>query len=452
MSVEAYVIAALVDEGSPKKAFQQGVTSDDFEFHDEEFDWIVDRAGQRKPINPRLFKKQFPEFDFIRNKKESTFDLIDELKSERTYLTISSAIEQIIAGEAPLDQENSIEKALELRELLGDALKIHAPQSDVLIKGNWQDHFEHMKQLSILRESGQIPGIPTGLGHFDHHFGGLQGEASYVFLGRPGDAKSFTLAKLAIEGAWFGARVGFFSPEMSEHQHRCRFNTLLSAKKEIQIACGLSGAFRNRALKDGRGFNLKKYKKFLDYVDNEMPGEIVLFTQKYRRKKMSVAFIESRIEDLGLDMIVVDPIYKLKSIRPRGNRWEELGEITDSLTDLAHGFNIPVVLSNQAGRANQGTKGDAPGKDSSYGSDAPVQEGDCVIGVKHESENRMMKYKCSKNRHGESFNFAARFVPNVGILEDVTQIQGDYLNGYDPEKAAELGEALKEMELDVSPS
>src|SRR6187549_2135915 len=134
MSVEAYVIAALVDEGSPKKAFQAGVTEDDFEFHDEEFAWIIGRAERRKPITPRLFKKQFPEFDFIKP-RESIGDLIEELKQERAYLTISSAIEQIIAGEAPLDQENALEKALELRELLGDALKIHAPQSDVLIKG-----------------------------------------------------------------------------------------------------------------------------------------------------------------------------------------------------------------------------------------------------------------------------------------------------------------------------
>ena len=450
MSVEAYVIAALVDEGSPKKAFQAGVTEDDFEFHDEEFAWIIGRAERRKPITPRLFKKQFPEFDFIKP-RESLKDLMEELKQERAYLTISSAIEQIIAGEAPLDQENALEKALELRELLGDALKIHAPQSDVLIKGNWQDHFDHMKQLSVLRENGEIPGIPTGLNHFDHHFGGLQGEASYLFLGRPGDAKSFSLGKLAVEGAWAGYRIGFFSPEMTEHQHRCRFNTLLSAKKEIQEACGLQGAFRNRALKDGRGFNLKKYKRFLDYIENEMAGEIVLFTQKYRRQKMTVSFIESRVEDLGLDAVIVDPIYKLKAPSRRGNRWEELGEITDSLTDLAHGHNIPVVLSNQANRAMMGTKGDAPSKESSFGSDAPVQEADCVIGVKHESEQRIMKYRCTKNRHGEPFNFAARFVPNIGQLEDVTPITGDYLNGYDPEKAEELAAALKEMDLDVSP-
>lgn len=445
LSVEAFVITALVEEGTPKKAFQAGITSDDFEIHDEEYEWIVRRAEIRKPITPRLFKKAFPEFDFIPSREPLT-DLLDELKQERAYLTISSAIEEVIAGEIPLDQENAVERALLLREILGEALKIHAPQSDVLIKGNWRDHFEHLKQLQILRENGQSAGIPTGLTHLDIHWGGLQGESSYLFLGRPGDAKSFSLGKITVEGAMGGYRMGFFSPEMTEHQHRCRFYTLLSARPDVQKACGLNGAFRNRALKDGHGFNLKKFKRFMEWFEEECPGEIVLFTQKYRRQKMSASFIESRVEDLGLDGIIVDPMYKLKAPRARGNRWEELMEITDALTDIAHTHNIPVVMSNQANRALIGKRGEAPDKESSFGSDAPVQEADTVIGVKHESENRIMKYKCSKNRHGEPFSFSARFVPNVGILEDVTPVKGDYFNGYDPEKAEELREAIKEME------
>jgi hypothetical protein len=263
-----------------------------------------------------------------------------------------------------------------------------------------------------------------------------------LFLGRPGDAKSFTLAKLVVEGAWNGYKMGVCSPEMTEHQHNCRFWTLLSAKKEIQVACGLKGAFRNRALKEGYNFNLKRFRKFLEYIEAEMTGEIHLFTQKYRREKMSVSYIESRIEEYGLDAVIVDPIYKLRAPRRRGNRWEELGEITDQLVDLSHAYNIPVVMSNQAGRALMGKKGDPPDKNSSFNSDAPVQEANCVIGVKHFSEERIMKYNCDKNRDGEPFKFTAKFVPNNGILEDVTPIKTDYYNGYDPEKAHDLAEEM----------
>lgn len=441
MSVEAFVIASIVDEGSPKKAFQSGISRDFFEFHDEEWDWIVDRTERHKPITPRLFKAAFPEFDFILP-QEKLGDLIEELKQERAYLAITSGIEEVLTG---LDQENAIEKAMELREVLDASLKSHAPHSDVMIKSGWEDHYTRMKQIAMLRENGEIPGIPTGLPHFDIHWGGLQGQASYLFLGRPGDAKSMSLAKLVTEGAWAGYRMGVFSPEMTEHQHNCRFHTLLSAKKEIQEALGLRGAFRNRALKDGVGFNMKQYKKFLKWMESELPGEIALFTQKYRSQKMNVGYIRSRIEDLRLDAIIVDPIYKLKAPRARGNRWEELGEITDALVDLAHEFNIPVVMSNQAGRALMGKRGEAPDKNSSYGTDAPVQEADTVVGVMHDQEDKTLTYRCSKNRHGEPFKFTCHFNPNIGVMDDVTPIRSDYLNGYDPEKVEELSEAMKEI-------
>lgn len=443
MSVEAMVISALVEEGSPKRAFIAGVSEHDFEVCDEEWAWIVHRAEKKKPINIRHFKRTFPEFDFIRS-RENLGDLLEELKAERAFVAISSAIEEIYGGDSPIDQDNAVEKAIELREILGDVLKFHAPHSDVMIKNDWEAHYKSVRELMILRETGLMPGIPTGLTHFDHHWGGLQGETGTLVLGRPGDAKSFTLGKFATEGAWAGYRMGFFSPEMTTHQHNCRFHTLLSAKKEIQQALGLRGAFRNRALKDGVGFNIKTYKHFLEYLDQQMKGEILLFTQKYRREKMSVGYIRTRVEDLGLDAVIVDPIYKLKPVRNRGMKWEELQEIVDALMDIAHEFNIPVVMSNQASRALAGKRGEAPDKDSSFGADAPVQEADTVLGVRHISDERIMRYNCSKNRHGEPFKFTASFKPNVGVLEDVTPIKGDYFNGYDPEKAEELSEAMKE--------
>lgn len=443
MSVEQFVIVRLVQDGSPKRAFAAGISQDDFVIYDEEWEWIVTRAEQHKPISPRIFKRDFPEFEFVHS-GEKVGDLLDELKQERAYLAVSSAIDEIVNGDEPLEQENAIEKAQQLREILGGVLKIHAPQSDVSIKSGWERHYQRVKELSILAETEEIPGIPTGYPHMDVHWGGLQGENSYVYLGRPGDAKSFSIAKLAVEGALAGYRMGLFSPEMTEHQHNARIHTLLSARTEIQEALGLSGAFRNRALKDGKGFNLKHYRRFLQWLDENLKGEIHLFTRKYHRQKMTTGYIRTRIEEYGLDAMLVDPIYKLQSPRRRMSRWEELQEITDSLVDLAHEFNIPVVMSNQANRALIGRRGEAPGKDSSYGSDAPVQEADTVIGVKHYAEDRIMSYVCSKNRHGEPFSFKARFYPNLGVMEDVTPIKSDrYYNGYDPDKVEELAETLQ---------
>jgi replicative DNA helicase len=442
MSVESFVIAALSTEGTLKKALEENLTPDDFEIYDEEFAWMLDRVETKQPIGPRHLKRKFPEFELIES-EDSLADLISELKRERAYVAISSAIDEILGGEEPLDQDNAFAKATDLIEILDQIQRRSGVHSSVLIKGGWEAHYSRMKNLALLRDNGDIPGIPTGLEHLDHHWGGLQGETAYLYLGRPGDAKSFSVAQLAVECAWHGYRAVVFSPEMSEHQHYARFHTLLSAKKEVQGALGLKEAFRNRALKDGRGFNMKQYRRFLQWIDTELLGEIILFTQKYRREKMTVGYIRSQAQSTGADLVIIDPVYKLKPPRYRGTRWEELGEITDSLIDMAHELNIPVVLSNQANRAYVGGKDEAPGANSSFGSDTPVQEADAVIGVRHFSDDRILKFNCSKNRYGERFRFTAKFLPNFGILEDVTPINDEYARGFDPEKAQKLADELE---------
>lgn len=440
MSVEQFVIAELVHNGSPREAFRAGLSVSDFDVYEEEFQWIVDQSERSLVINPRRFKTKFPDIDLVRS-GERVQDLISDLKSEKAFLGVRSALDSI---DDELDHDNALEKAAQLREILFDVLREHSPQSDTLIKSDWQQHLTEQKDLLILRENGQTLGITTGIEHFDVHLGGLQPSFLYVILGRPGDAKSLLQAKVAVEAMLDGRRVGFFSPEMNERQHRCRFSTLLSADARIQKALGLKGAFRNRALMDGEGYNIKAYAKFLEYISQEVKGEILLFTQKYRREKMTVGYIQSKIEELGLELVFVDPIYKLRPPKERMNRVEQLSDIIDGLQDLAKGFNIPVICSNQAARHLVGTKGDAPGKDSSYGADAPIHEADAVIGVKNFSEENLMKVNCSKNRYGANFRFEISFWPNVGKLVEITQPDNPYKNGYDPEQAEKLRELLKE--------
>jgi len=440
ISVEQFIIAELVAEGSPRKAFLSNISVDDFDIYDEEFGWVISQAELGKPINVRLFKKKFPDFEFIRP-RERIQDLCEELKDERAYVTIRSAIEEI---ERELDHDNAIEKASQLKEILSEVVKRNSPANDVLIKANWKGHIKEQKEILILRQQGQTVGMPTGLKNLDYYWGGLQPGKLYCILGRPGDAKSFTLAKFATEAMLDGRRVGFFSPEFNEREHRCRFSTLLSANEMIQRECKLNSAFKNRALMDGKGYNLKKYQKFLEYCESEIKGEICLFTQKYRRERMTPSYIESKIEDRGLELIIIDPIYKLHPGAKFALRHEKIEALIDYTQNISKGFNIPVVVSNQATRSLVGNRGEAPTKDTSFGSDAPAQESDYVLGVKHFSDEHMMKLDCSKSRFGESFKFKVKFWPNIGKMEDITIIKGEFDNGYDAEKAEEVRKLLKE--------
>src|SRR4051794_14183157 len=126
MSVEALVIAGLVEEQSPKKALQAGFIEEDFEIYDEEFKWLLYRAERRKPITRRVFKEKFPDFEFLVS-TEKLPDLLDELKQERAFVTVNAALENFATE---IEPENAIEKAATLREILGDVLKTHTPASD----------------------------------------------------------------------------------------------------------------------------------------------------------------------------------------------------------------------------------------------------------------------------------------------------------------------------------
>jgi hypothetical protein len=156
---------------------------------------------------------------------------------------------------------------------------------------------------------------------------------------------------------------------------------------------------------------------------------------------MSVAYIEGRVDDLGLDMVIVDPIYKLK-VAKRQLRHEELGDITDQLQDLCQMRDIPVIVSNQAHR-QASLKGQAPDKDTSFGSDTPVQEASYVIGVRYFEDEGVMQLRCTKSRFGSGFKLDVRFNPNTGYLSDDTPVEGNYYNGKDEEFRAKVKEALE---------
>src|SRR5687768_998244 len=275
MSVEAGVIALLVEEGSPKKAYQRNISADDFELHDEEFQWIERRRENNKPVNPRIFREKFPDFEWI-VPNEDLGDLLDELKAEKAYIQVKAAIESI---DSELEIENSIEKAAQLRDLTTEILKVNSAVHDVDLGSGWRERLRFLKQLRVLRDNGEVAGIPTGYEWIDHEWGGLILGRVITVLGRTGEGKSFFIASVAASAWKAGYKVGIFSPEMNRHEHECRLDTLLSADPNIQQKCGLTQSFRNRALMEGAGFPLKKYQRFLEFRET-MRGRCILFTQQ----------------------------------------------------------------------------------------------------------------------------------------------------------------------------
>lgn len=429
MSAEALTIASIVDEGAGglRKVYQGGVTGEDFVEYEEEFQWIEDRVARRKPLNVRLFRRKFPDFEWMTT-DERLQDLLADLKNERAFMEMQSMLQTV---SVELEVENAIDKAVAFRDVLTNITRLHAPVSDHALISGHKDYLKDVKILRSLRQGGQSPGIPTGLAWIDHHWDGLVPGRFIVPLGRPGEGKSYLVAKFAAHAAFTKHRTLLFSPEMNRHEHTARIHTLLSAYPAIKTALGMKHSFRNRALQSGIGYNLKSYAKFMEYLEGEC-GEIILMTQTNRMQKMNPAFIEAKIADMGPDLVIVDPIYKLSAVRARDSRIAELSDISDALQDLAEQYSVPVVATNQAHR-QMTHKEDAPHKDSSFNSDVPIQEADHVIGVKNISEEHRLILRCTKSRFGQDFRFECKFYPNTGVMHETSKPQGSYLNGNDEE-------------------
>jgi hypothetical protein len=416
MSVESLVITALVEEGTPKPAYQQGINKNDFEIMTDEFEWIERRFEKRKPITRRTFRERFDDFEYI-VPKENIDDLLIELKEEKAYSQIAALIETAATSLLP---ENAIQTAEQMREVLGDTLKTYSPHSDIDVQ-DFGSHLEKIKQHRVLAKAGHTVGMPTLIPTIDYHWDGLLPGRLIGVLGRPGEGKSFFITYIAWLAIKSGYKIGLFSPEMDEFEHRCRLHTLASADKEVQEACGLKRGFKNRDLMRGVGFNMRSYEHFGEYFDN-LPGKCFLFTRKYRSSPMTPQYVASRVADLGLHGVIADPLSKLRTLGKRKDNpvWEAYDKV-GAFQELGEEHGIFTIATNWSTRQQGRSKSEkAPDLDESFGSDALAQEADHIIGVKHDPEDKTLTLRCTKSRFGKpKFTSVIDFHPNTGFWQEI---------------------------------
>lgn len=424
MSAEAILLSKLIEEGAGalRQVYTHGIGANHFTYYRNEFTWVESRVARRKPINRRIFRETFPDFEWSPTIDESTPDLALELKEEVALAELTALI-ATLSEEATKD--NVLSLALQAREVLTTITRSHSLASDVDLD-DWEHTIQEMRQGQILAAQGKRFGLLTGFPHIDTHWGGINPGQFIEILGRTGQGKSYFLMLLA----WLlrrknGARIGIFSPELSEHEVKSRYHTIASADKEIQAALGLSRSFRNRALMDRNGFNLKSYQALNEHLAT-LDGCLRLFCSTGMSERMSVAYIEDRVIEHSLDAVIVDPIYLLAPVRlhAQGNEHTELSWVAHALHDVTERLNVPVIFSNQSHLAGD----DAPTMGQSFGAKGLVHLSDYVLGVMHFSRENRMVCTASKARFGAGFRFEMQLVCNTGYWKVDTPIIGNFYN------------------------
>ncbi len=293
------------------------------------------------------------------------------------------------------------------------------------------------------KTKGHVTGITTGLRDMDKQLGGLHSSDLLILAGRPSMGKTalatniaFNAAKTyAQSGGKEGARVGFFSLEMSADQLATRI---------LSDCANISG----HAIKQG---NIKQedFQKFVK-ASQEL-SQVPLHIDD--TPALTIGAVRTRARRLkrqhGLDLLVVDYLQLLRGTGSRqseANRVNEVSEITRGLKAIAKELNIPVLALSQLSRAVEQREDKRPMLSDLRESGSIEQDADVVMFVYREeyylsrsepdvgTEKHMQwQEKCArahnigeciiaKARHGPIGNVRMHFDGNLTRFSDLDEI------------------------------
>ncbi len=185
------------------------------------------------------------------------------------------------------------------------------------------------------REKGEVRRIMTGIAPFDHFMGGLRGGEITVVGARPSVGKS-AVAQIAAINAAKDYYTYFVSLEMSAEQ----LGTRAYANDS-----GICISNLNDAIGDEQWV-------LLGDSANRLSSRKVVFDTTFPTVEKIEAKCYRMADQKKLDLVVIDYLQLLKSVRKMDSRNLELGEISRTLKKVALTLDIHIILLSQLNRDN----------------------------------------------------------------------------------------------------
>jgi len=210
-------------------------------------------------------------------------------------------------------------------------------------------------------EGGATIGLPTGFRGLDHTLGGLLDGQLILIAARPGVGKTSFASAVARNIAGSSGPVAFFSYEMSAEEIATR------------LVCSEAGVSYHD-LRAGRA-SLEDWRKLVEAVAVFTDSPLIVVDNP-GGKLADVRAAARRVKDLKL--IVVDYI-QLMPATSKGNRQEQVGEISRGLKLLARELNVPVLACCQLNRGLEMRQDKRPKLPDLRESGALEQDADVVV-------------------------------------------------------------------------
>lgn len=232
--------------------------------------------------------------------------------------------------------DNNCDKFLEEFEV--DAMKIRdsvATSSHFSVKDLVKERLSRYDECA--QNPGKLLGLSTGYPDLDRMLDGMKGGEMIVLAGRPGTGKT-SLAINIAENVSIDQQipVGIFSLEMSAESLVGRMISSRGRVNERNLTRGISTEHERKNTCTGA----MKVAKAPIHIDDTAGLTIGQLKAKARRMK----------QRNGIQLMVVDYVQLLRVAKPRGNRQEEIAEISTGIKAIAKELNIPVIAICQLNR------------------------------------------------------------------------------------------------------
>lgn len=396
---EAMFISALLRGGDPAPLNRHGITPQLFDVHKDEFKWIW-RYFVKYGKLPRKegFRAKWPHCKLYIN--DDIDAAADELKQEycRRAMTdlLDESIDTMLSGDIAKAMETLGTDLLRIQAVLQDA-----PEDLDIAEDTDKIYKEILNRVEKLKNTGSA-GIPTGFETLDLATGGSQPGWYCVLGARYGMGKTWTLVKMACEAVINGYSALYYTLEQPEHQIAFRTHSFFSRYlKSPEV-------FNNMDLQRGSGFDLIEYKKFLESMQEDLKGRLVI--NGARRERVSPMTVAAGIERTEPDIVFVDYI-TLMAMKGDGG-WMSVAQLSADLQQLSQRYNVPIWVGSQFNKQNELAKSDNIGMDV-----------DLFMAQKQlpDRGGPVISMEIEKFRHGMGgqkwFN---HFDPGAGIFDEIS--------------------------------
>ncbi len=316
-------------------------------------------------------------------------DIVSSKATLRRLIAASREIERlgVTAGGKKVDEV--LDQA---EQLLFSVSQKYLRSSLIPIREVLGEAFERIDQLHEHR--GALRGLPTGFNDLDELLAGLQRGDLIIVASRPGMGKTslaLSIARhLAVEAK---KAVGIFSLEMSREQ---LVDRLISAQAGVDAWRLRTGQLQeNDFVRIGDAMN--RLAEAPIYLDDTPSSTSLEMRTKARRLQA----------EKGLDLVIVDYLQLMESVRRSDNRVQEISEISRSLKALAKELSIPVIAISQLSREVEKRTSRVPQLSDLRESGSIEQDADVVLFIyrdeyynKETEQKNLADIIISKHRNG----------------------------------------------------